>query len=407
MPPTGVVYSNGRVVSLHAYGQMAARTGVSNALQVGRDDRYRQMGVRLGKITSIGTLCERCRPWEGCIVAMDAAGEARGYAPVARWYAVRHPNCQHNLTPWYAGFSGPAKHPPAWTAGADGSDYYRHFRDEHPELLKLQGRGFANEAQARRLIADGVARGEEADQVKGPRFREAGIEARRVEATKRVLTGQAPDYRTAMSQVTGERMHQERRGLFADTHRFPVTDISSATAVAKSLGVKAKYDNLTVANLTNQALREAKARGLEMPSHVVDDPAWFVANYSTPKNYPAAAWADTIRLNSSASYWSDSTLVSKEQFSIHNWSSGHQLHPLFHEIIHVNHYLQNLTEDLPALWNHRFTDEEDEIIRREVSRRATVSGAEYVAEVGAGLLSGRKFSATIMKLYDALGGPKV
>ncbi len=247
----GVVYSNGRVVSLHAYGQMTARAGLSNALQAGRDTRYRDMRVQLAKVTTIGTLCERCRPWEGCVVAMDAAGEeAQGYTPVALWYKARHPGCQHDLMPFFPGLSGPAKHPPDWVRDADPRDYAQHFKAEHPALLDLQGRGFANERQAKQLMAAAKMRGKDPDAVKGPRFREAGVEGKRLEATRRVLAGTATDYRQAMAQVNGEWMRDTGKGIFARETPPPGSTPAprSSSAIPKELADIEAYAREHIAN---------------------------------------------------------------------------------------------------------------------------------------------------------------
>jgi hypothetical protein len=45
------------------------------------------------------------------------------------------------------------------------------------------------------------------------------------------------------------------------------------------------------------------------------------------------------------------------------------------------------------------------ITARKVGQYATTNGDEFVAEVFSGLVSKRKYSANILKLYQDLGGP--
>lgn len=88
----GVVYTDGSVHSLHAYGEMSARTGMMAALNESSALRYRSAGVHLYKVSSHGTLCWMCAPYEGMVFAFDAEGEALGY-PLMNRPIPLHPNC--------------------------------------------------------------------------------------------------------------------------------------------------------------------------------------------------------------------------------------------------------------------------------------------------------------------------
>ena len=83
---------------------------------------------------------------------------------------------------------------------------------------------------------------------------------------------------------------------------------------------------------------------------------------------------------------------------------------IMHEMIHSKHSSAALSNDGPSLDELRednFDSDEKEMIREEVSDYAATNGMEFVAEVGAGVLSGQEYSDDVMELYDDLGGPEV
>ena len=83
---------------------------------------------------------------------------------------------------------------------------------------------------------------------------------------------------------------------------------------------------------------------------------------------------------------------------------------IMHEMIHSKHSRAALSSDGPSLDELRadnFDSDEKAMIREEVSDYAATNGMEFVAEVGAGVLSGQEYSDDVMELYDELGGPEV
>lgn len=212
----GVVYSDGSVHSLHAYGEMSARTGTLAALNEGSMQRYASAGIHLVKASEHGTLCFLCQPFEGCVFALDSAGEDAGY-PRANFTLPRHPNCRHSWGPYLESAFGPGKKLDPAVAAMGDRELYARMRDDVPrgkELMEAARRGFRNRAEYDRL----KAKGEEF----GPRYRRAGIEARRIEATRRVLeSGGRLSYSQAMGQVTGEAAKAEGRGIFAGKPSAP------------------------------------------------------------------------------------------------------------------------------------------------------------------------------------------
>ena len=47
------------------------------------------------------------------------------------------------------------------------------------------------------------------------------------------------------------------------------------------------------------------------------------------------------------------------------------------------------------------------IAERAVSARASADASEFVAEVFAGIMDGKKYDSAIMSLYEKLGGPNI
>lgn len=194
----GVVYSDGSVHSLEAYGQMSARTGMMRAFAEGSARTYQAAGVHLYTVSTNGTLCHICLPYEGKTFAFDEEGERLGYPRMNRPVPL-HPNCQHSIAPALEELGPYEQVDPAVLTATD-SDLYARMRDEVPDgrqRLDWARRGFRNDMEAKRLEARG--------QEYGPRYRRAGIEARRIEATRRVLeSGGKVSYRQALRDVLAE-----------------------------------------------------------------------------------------------------------------------------------------------------------------------------------------------------------
>jgi hypothetical protein len=91
-------------------------------------------------------------------------------------------------------------------------------------------------------------------------------------------------------------------------------------------------------------------------------------------------------------------------------STPDQQGSIMHEMIHSKHSSAALSNDGPSLDELRednFDSDKKSMIRDEVSDYAATNGFEFVAEVGAGVLSGQEYSDEVMQLYDDLGGPEV
>lgn len=206
----GVVYSDGSVHSLHAYGQMSARTGMLGAFNEASALRYRSAGVHLVKVSTHNTLCHLCHPLEGTAWSLDDEGERLGY-PRPNFSLPRHPGCRHSWIPVIPGAPITYERIDQEVERMSNRQLYRRMRDQVPdgeERLRAGRRGFRTWTEYQRLKAGGAEY--------GPRYREPGIESRRIEATRRAIaSGGRLTYAQAMGQVSGERMRDEQRGIFA------------------------------------------------------------------------------------------------------------------------------------------------------------------------------------------------
>ena len=87
-------------------------------------------------------------------------------------------------------------------------------------------------------------------------------------------------------------------------------------------------------------------------------------------------------------------------------------HIVYHEIGHFLHEKTALKPEMAKeIWNKLGYDTD---LLKEVGSYAMMGdrfeiniGKEFVAEVFAGMLSGKKYSKKVMSLYEALGGPKI
>lgn len=93
---TGFVDSRGRRWNMSRYAEMVARTTTMEAHLQGTCNRLLEAGIDLVRITSHGTDCDLCGPWEGKVVSLT--GKTPGYPTLqeARDAGLFHPNCRHD-----------------------------------------------------------------------------------------------------------------------------------------------------------------------------------------------------------------------------------------------------------------------------------------------------------------------
>lgn len=112
-----------------------------------------------------------------------------------------------------------------------------------------------------------------------------------------------------------------------------------------------------------------------------------------------------IYLNERHRLWSDPEEVMAE-FREERWLSTSAVdHTIRHEVAHELHARDVGPERRREIKEMPWTFDE-KTIAVGVSRYAMKSPVEFVAEVYAGLVAGRKYNEPILKLYDRLGGPR-
>lgn len=117
---TGFTDKRGRRWDLASYTEMATRTTVAHAALEGALDRFRQNGVNLVIVSNAPQECQRCRPFEGKVLAITGPAGTRQVEhgihdgvmvtvdvvdTVAGAIAkgLMHPNCRHSLAAYLPG----------------------------------------------------------------------------------------------------------------------------------------------------------------------------------------------------------------------------------------------------------------------------------------------------------------
>jgi hypothetical protein len=208
---TGVIYSNGTVHSLHEYARMATHTGMMGAMNEGSLDMYRALDVNCLRVSTHGTLCYICAPLEGTVFALDAKGEEMGYPSHATISLPQHPNCSHSFEPVAFPDKDKDHAPPTWALGTDSAakrDMYARFREEHPEKQQMSRQGFTSTHEVAKWKRGNP--GVPDSELRGPKYRYSGINARRQEAIATMLKEPGLSYSNAVSRQTRAYMRTEQ-----------------------------------------------------------------------------------------------------------------------------------------------------------------------------------------------------
>ena len=132
-----VEYRDGRLFPLGSYVNMATASARASAAMEKRRQQWAAEGVYLWRISSHGTTCYMCIPYEGRLVATTAQGAARGFtiAPLPPY----HPYCRHSAVPVMAPAPDDVGVDPN-VLGASRRELAESFRREHPDLHALNKR---------------------------------------------------------------------------------------------------------------------------------------------------------------------------------------------------------------------------------------------------------------------------
>lgn len=114
-------YSNGRLVSITSYAEMALRTCNTRAMLMGEAKQRERMGIDTVLVSQYGACSDTCLPWQGRVYIDDVFQHYNGLRTgsfgisrngrqymllsVAIKGGLFHPNCRHTITTWIEGVS--------------------------------------------------------------------------------------------------------------------------------------------------------------------------------------------------------------------------------------------------------------------------------------------------------------
>ena len=170
----------------------------------------------------------------------------------------------------------------------------------------------------------------------------------------------------------------------------------------KSMGVRVTFeDNLETAKIITSAIEKVKEKGLKVPERII---------LMTPnaQNKGIKGWTtpyeDIILYNKDLRVNNKNILPN---LKYHSTDTAEGV--VFHEI---GHRLQKERPNAYEIWKKFTNSGHDVSLAKEVGYYAMTGdesncGREFVAEVFAGLISGKSYSPRVMEIYEALGGVKV
>ena len=114
-------YSNGRLVNIASYAEMALRTCNTRAMLMGEAKQRERLGIDTVLVSQYGACSDTCLPWQGRVyideVFQTYNGPRTGSFGISRngrqymllSVAIKaglfHPNCRHTITTWIEGVS--------------------------------------------------------------------------------------------------------------------------------------------------------------------------------------------------------------------------------------------------------------------------------------------------------------
>ena len=114
-------YSNGRLVNIASYAEMALRTCNTRAMLMGEAKQRERLGIDTVLVSQYGACSDTCLPWQGRVYIDDVFQSYNGprtgsfgisrngrqymLLSVAIKAGLFHPNCRHTITTWIEGVS--------------------------------------------------------------------------------------------------------------------------------------------------------------------------------------------------------------------------------------------------------------------------------------------------------------
>jgi hypothetical protein len=114
-----------------------------------------------------------------------------------------------------------------------------------------------------------------------------------------------------------------------------------------------------------------------------------------------------ITLVKNSDYWANPTKNSIDQRRQGFWSSSNPAAVIYHEIGHTRAKRTGFINDSSKAWGigvRPFSSSTNQALARRVGQYATTSPSEFVAEVYAGLRTGRRYDFQVMRAYREEAG---
>lgn len=190
----------------------------------------------------------------------------------------------------------------------------------------------------------------------------------------------------------------------------PATTLQEAHAYAKSLGVKTYLlstskrvkQTLRAANKTNEGLAILHAQGLPMPDTVAVDGAYFTGRHRGAAGMYSGA-LDTLYVNPrGGSFGKDGAEYVKRAGASGFWSSSNENHVVFHEMGHMAH--SKYDRSAYNITRTRMDPADKVRFAGVVSQYALTAKTEFVAEVFAAHMGGKRYSQDVYDYYNAQRG---
>lgn len=178
--------------------------------------------------------------------------------------------------------------------------------------------------------------------------------------------------------------------------------LDEAKAIALELGASAEYETLPMGNYVNAGLMEARLLGVGVPRTIrVDQDAFTGSGADGVMAYLAGE--DVLILNPAVGV-KEAKAMAKRLGESRYWSSSEDMHVIRHEIGHSMLYHSSPIRYIRLHGAPSLNKRVQALVANEVSGYAAESPLELVAEVYAGMRSGKTYSPKIMRLYSAYGG---
>jgi len=367
------------------YAKLVANTKTREAVCQARHDRLQERGIDLVRV--VGRVSKTfCTFYLGKVFSIS--GTSTKYPPLSGLPSGGppfHPNCSKSTAPFIEKLASAAalKEADPNNPQFQGVLQTKNTTALQKEFTNSNARNAAEQRQ-KNLVNDIRARA-----------KAAGYDPPAYGAAGSTETPPAP------KPVRSSGTRKPDRTITAND--APVT-VGIATPEGKVL-TRIDVADQTAAELSASGVRAAaSALGDRFPAMVKDAPERFTGEDRLRSPAAYSQKTGEILINPNAEMWQDPKGRMAKAFSEGVASSDRPDHAVIHEVGHWAH-LQGLSPQRRQEMRQPFDQATRQQVAKEVSLYAASKKEEFVAEVFAGRVAGRKFSAEIMKLYREFGGP--